>query len=523
MIRITNLPMRLGYTQAELLIKVKELLKTDRVDNVKTVRRAVDARRKNDVHYVLSVDISVENEEEILARGIKDVTKSPDARYKFEGRGRRGKPPIVVGSGPAGLFCALYLARAGHKPIVLERGADVDTRMREVERYWKGGGLNVNTNVQFGEGGAGTFSDGKLNTGIRDIRIAAVLEEFVRYGANPDILVNAKPHIGTDCLRGVVKAMREDIIRLGGEVRFNTQLVDIELDGGVRGAVVRSANGIEELDADCILLAIGHSARDTLEMLHKRGVNMIRKPFSVGARIEHTQEFISKSLYGAFADRLPPADYKLAVHLPSGRSLYTFCMCPGGYVVAAASERGGIVTNGMSYSDRSGKNANSAVLVGVTPEDFAGSDPLAGMRFQREIERRAYELCGGRGAPAQTVGDFMNKRKTTGFKGVMPTYRPGVEGASLDEVLPQFVCDTMREGLIEMDKRLHGFAAEDAVLTAPETRSSSPVRLVRDEGFELSVKGLFTAGEGGGYAGGITSAAVDGIRAAEMIDKKFGV
>ena len=518
MLRITGFRAELDDNDEQILEKVKKLLQTDDITEIKIIRRAVDARRSGDVHYVLSIDVRAGNEAAILKKEIRGVSRAEENIYKFPDYPPLERRPLVVGSGPAGLFCALFLARGGHRPIMIERGADVDTRTAAVEKFWQGGELNPRTNVQFGEGGAGTFSDGKLTTGIKDKRINEVLREFVRYGAQEDILVNSKPHIGTDRLRGIVKNIRTDIIKLGGEVQFNTKLCDIEVDSGqVAGAVLETEYGIKRLAVRDIILAIGHSARDTVEMLSNRGVSMLRKPFSVGVRIEHSQEFISRAMYGGSAGKLPPADYKLAVHLPNGRSLYTFCMCPGGYVVAAASEQGGIVTNGMSYSARSGKNANSALLVGVYPEDFGGKDRLAGISFQREIERKAFRLTGDWRAPAQTVGDFLEGKKSVGFGKVHPTYKPGVVPESLDNVLPDFVCDALRSGILMMDKRIHGFAAKDAVMTAPETRSSSPVRFVRDENMQLSVRGLYSAGEGGGHAGGITSSAVDGIKAAEAV------
>lgn len=516
MIRITNFKAALSDGEKEISAKVRKILGIDKIESIRIVKRAVDARRKNDVHYVLSIDAQVCGEEKILRKNIPNVAKAPQEHYRFPQCTPHGKRPVIVGAGPAGLFCALYLARAGFKPILIERGADVDSRAKAVESYWSGGELDERTNVQFGEGGAGTFSDGKLNTGTRDLRIRAVLEEFVRFGAPEDILVNNKPHIGTDLLRGIVKNIRMEIIEKGGEVRFFTKLIDIyEEQGKVCVAVVEDDDGEYKLETDSVVLAIGHSARDTFEMLKKRGIKMEQKAFSIGARIEHKQDFISKAMYADAADKLPAADYKLAVHMENGRSLYTFCMCPGGYVVAAASEKGTVVTNGMSCSARDGENANSAVLVGITPKDFGSSDPLAGMYLQREIERKAYEVGKGK-APCQTVKSFLGNGENIP-EGVTPTYRPGVTYTQIDKVLPDFVCAAMREGLKLMDKRIHGFASEGAILTAPETRSSSPVKLVRDETMQLSVKGLYCAGEGGGHAGGITSSAVDGIKTAEQI------
>ena len=518
MLRIINLRSGLDDDITAIKIKIEKQLGS-KVNTVKIIKRAIDARKKNDVHYVLSVDAEVEKEEYILKKNLPNVSIAKNEKYVFPISEPQGKRPLIVGTGPAGLFCALYLSRSGYNPIVIERGADVDSRTRSVESYWSVGELDEKTNVQFGEGGAGTFSDGKLNTGTKDIRIRAVLEEFVAHGAKEDILVNNKPHIGTDILRSVVKNIRTQIIKNGGEVRFLTKLTDIKVENGrIVGAVVENADGKHEIETDKIVLAIGHSARDTFEMLKMRGIKMEQKPFSIGARIEHSQEFISSAMYGDAAKSLPPADYKLAVHLDNGRSLYTFCMCPGGYVVASASEKNTIVTNGMSYSDRSGKNANSAILVNVTPSDFESNDPLAGIYLQREIERRAYTIGSGK-APAETVGSFLGKCKANSPTSVIPTYRPQVTFTSLESLFPDYITTSMRQGLILMDKRIHGFASDDAILTAPETRSSSPVRLLRDDNLELSVKGLFTAGEGGGHAGGITSSAVDGIKAAEAVIK----
>ncbi len=516
MLRVINFRAELDDDIQKIEKRLEKQLGT-KVKSVKIIKRAIDARRKSDVHYVLSVDVDAENESMILKKGLSNVSIAKNEAYTFPDCTVRGKRPLIVGTGPAGLFCALYLARAGFCPIVIERGADVDTRTKTVETYWSGGALDERTNVQFGEGGAGTFSDGKLNTGTKDIRIRAVLEEFVRFGAKEDILIDNKPHIGTDLLRNIVKNIRLEIIRLGGEVRFLTTLCDIKTENGkILGAIVESETDRYEIETDRIVLAIGHSARDTFEMLKKNGIKMEQKPFSIGARIEHSQEFISASMYGEAAKKLPPADYKLAVHLGNGRSLYTFCMCPGGYVVASASEKDTIVTNGMSYSDRLGKNANSAVLVNVTPADFKSHDPLAGMYLQRDIEKKAY-LVGGGKAPCETVGSFLGRTDKNEPDSIKPTYRPDVCPAKLERVFPHFITESIGQGLLLMDKRIHGFAADDAILTAPETRSSSPVRLIRDENLELSVKGLFSAGEGGGHAGGITSSAVDGIKAAEAI------
>ncbi|MDO4618654.1 MAG: FAD-dependent monooxygenase [Clostridia bacterium] len=510
MLKLSNLRAEIGFSSDTVQGKIEKLIGTE-IKNLKIAKRAIDARRKKDVHYVLTAEFEVENENRILSKSIANLERKNDEHYIFP-NGKLKTRPIIVGTGPAGLFSALFLARCGAKPIVLERGEKVDDRQKSVDSYFQGGKLNEESNIQFGEGGAGTFSDGKLNTGTKNIRIRTVLEEFVSHGASPDILVNSKPHIGTDVLRKVVKSMREEIISLGGEVRFNTKMTDLKIeDGEIKGVYA----GDEFIPSDTVVLAIGHSARDTLLMLRDKGIRMEKKPFSIGARIEHKQDFIGNAMYGDFYKKLPAADYKMAVHLNNGRSLYTFCMCPGGYVVAAASEKDTIVTNGMSYSDRSGENANSAVLVGITPDDFPGDDVLSGMYLQREIEKKAYEVGKGK-APCQTLGSFLFGKENT-VSTVKPTYKPGVNMCDISKVFPDFIADSLKEGLLLMNKKIPGFAMSDAILTAPETRSSSPVKMIRDENMMLSVKGLYSAGEGGGFAGGITSSAVDGIRVAEAI------
>jgi len=522
-VRITNIKLPLDYTENILRDTVSRKLGR-RPDSIRMLRRAVDARKKQNLHFVATVEAEFEAPRRFRlpddVQSVERALQTAQTLYTLPSR------PVVVGAGPAGLFAALTLARAGVRPILIERGRAVEQRTRDVQHFWDSGELDETSNVQFGEGGAGTFSDGKLNSGIGDGRVAQVLRTFVDFGAPEEILWDAKPHIGTDRLPGVVRAIREEIKALGGEVCFETQLTGLHFDEhGLRGVTLKTPAGDSTLAADFLILAPGHSARDSFAMLRDSGIAMEQKPFSVGARIEHKQRMIDEAQYGSFAGHpaLGAADYKLSVRTQSGRGVYTFCMCPGGTVVAAASEQGGLVTNGMSVHARDGENANAAVLVGITPEDFGSSDVLAGVELQRQIEQAAYRMGEGYHAPAQRVGDFLDGRRSNRFGDVHPSYRPEPFPADIRGCLPGYVADAMAEGLSLMDRRLHGFAGADAVLTAPETRSSSPVRILRNEQCEsVSVRGLYPCGEGAGYAGGITSAAVDGLRCAEALLEKYG-
>lgn len=510
MLRLTNISLPYGE---DIFAKIKADIPSAR--DIKIVKKSIDARKKSDIRYVYSVDVRADNEKAILKK-YKNAKISKEEKYKFPQSSKLKNPVVIVGSGPCGLMCAYVLSENGHKVILLERGKDVLSRQRDIEQFFSGGELLENSNVQFGEGGAGTFSDGKLTTGTKDFRQQKVLSVFYENGAPEEILYLSKPHIGTDNLIKMVASMRKKIIQNGGDVWFSSQMTDLIIEENtVKGCVV---NNDYKIETDNIVLATGHSARDTFEMLKQKGVSMEQKSFSIGGRIEHLQSMIDKSQYGALHKDLPSADYKLSVHLPDGRGVYTFCMCPGGYVMAAASEKGTVVTNGMSYFKRDGKNANSALLVNVTPKDVDSDDPLALMYMQREIEKKAYNLTKGTyKAPAQRLADFAGTQKLCSE--IEPTYPRGVIYAEIAEVLPEFVTEAMKKAILQFDKKIKGFADGNAILTVPETRSSSPVRILRDDTMQSNIRGLYPCGEGAGYAGGITSAAVDGIKAAEMVVK----
>jgi uncharacterized FAD-dependent dehydrogenase len=533
MLRIHELKLPLDHAEPALRAAILKRLSiaSDQLTSFTVFKRAYDARKTSAIQLIYTIDAEVKDETGVLKRLVKDkqIGKTPDMAYKQVARAPSGaKRPVVVGLGPCGLFAGLILAEMGFNPIILERGKIVRERTVDTFRFWRKAILNPASNAQFGEGGAGTFSDGKLYSQIKDPNHLGrkVLKEFVEAGAPEEIIYVSKPHIGTFRLVSMIEHMREKIIALGGEIRFEAQVTDLLVHerGGERSvAGLRLSNG-EEIVADRVVMALGHSARDTFEMLHSRGVFFEAKPFSIGVRIEHPQSIIDKARFGQCAGHpiLGAADYKLAHHAANGRSVYSFCMCPGGTVVAAASEEGRLVTNGMSQYSRKERNANSGIVVGVTPEDFPGdakSNPLAGIAFQRHWEEQAY-LAGGSGwhAPGQLLGDFLAQRPSTKLGSVTPSYKPGVTMTDISLCLPDYAVTAMREALPVFARQIPGYGQEDAVMTGVETRTSSPVRMTRGADFQsLNVRGLYPAGEGAGYAGGILSAAVDGIKVAEAL------
>lgn len=523
MIRVGGIRVSLDTDLGDLARICEKKLKINRnsLVSVRLAKKSVDARKKSDVHFLISLDIEAKGEEKLL-RTLKNASLYEKPVYEVPRVKLPPYRPVIVGFGPAGMFAALVLSMAGAEPVVLERGGDVDSRCRAVEEFQSGGRLDTECNVQFGEGGAGTFSDGKLTTGIKDRRIGWIFERLVEFGAPEEILYLAKPHIGTDKLRGAVKALRERVISLGGEVRFNARFCGFEAENGCVSAVKYVQNGVEQrLETKSLILAAGHSARDVFELLYNEDIALSQKNFSVGVRAEHLRKDIDKAMYGDFAGHraLKAADYKLAVHLPNGRTLYTFCMCPGGHVVAASSEEGRLAVNGMSCFARDAENSNSALLVNINTEDYGSDHPLAGMHFQRELEEKAFRAGGcDHKAPAAVLGDFLEGRVSEKTGRVKPSYRPGIKFAAPEEYLPDFVCESLKLGIKEMGRKIKGFDDKDTLLTGIESRSSSPVRINRGEDMQsLSLKGLYPCGEGAGYAGGIVSAAVDGMKCAEAV------
>ena len=509
MIKITNIKIRADLSDDELFEKIYKKYKINKNDVTerRIIKKSIDARNKADIFYNYSVELECKNENKI--KNVQIVKK--EEPFKIIVNRKSSKRPVIIGAGPAGLFSALTLAQNGIKPIIIEQGKTVDERKKDVEEFQKTGKLNTLSNVQFGEGGAGTFSDGKLTSGIHNPLCKIVLKEFYNFGAPEQILYINKPHIGTDNLINIIRNMRNEIIKLGGEFLFNEKVTDFEFENSKVTAVICG----KRIETDTVILAIGHSARLTFEKLYEKGVKMEKKNFSIGVRIEHKQSMINKSQYGEITKlKLPPAEYKMAYH-GENRSCYTFCMCPGGTVIASSSEPETIVTNGMSVYARNGENANSAVLVNVTPNDFKGESPLEGMYFQKDLEQKAFKLGGSNyNAPIQRFEDFENNVKSTHIGEIKPTYKPGVTLSNLNEILPDFISKTLIEGIKYFDKSIKGFAHPDAILTGVETRSSSPVQITRNENKQSNIKGLYPCGEGAGYAGGIMSAAVDGIKCA---------
>ena len=522
MIRIRQIKISVEKDNLHQLKKKASIILNCPETDIKTIsisKKSLDARKKPNIFYIYEVDVDVKNEEHLLKKHQlnKDIFLTPEEKYIYPkiGNKKLKHRPIIVGSGPSGLFCAYLLAELGYKPIIIERGEKIEERVKSVEKFWETGILNKNSNVQFGEGGAGTFSDGKLNTLVKDRehRKQKVLEIFVKMGAPEEILYLSKPHIGTDLLRNVIINLRNEIINLGGEIRYNTRLTDINIENGqVKNVQV---NNREIIETDVLILAIGHSARDTFKMLNKRQITMEQKPFAVGVRVQHPQDVINEAQYGKFKEFLRPASYKLTYHASNGRGVYSFCMCPGGYVVNSSSEEGRLAINGMSNHKRDTKNANSAIVVTVTPKDF-GDDLFGGMKFQEELERKAYIVGKGK-IPVQYMGDFLETSINNEFKEIEPVFKGNYEFANLKEILPEFITLPLQEAFVDFDRKIHGFANKNAILAAVETRTSSPLRIIRNECGQSSVKGLYPAGEGAGYAGGIMSAAMDGIKIAEYV------
>lgn len=493
------------------------------------VKQSIDARKKPTIFFVYVIDVCVANEEKVCKRLKNKVQKVTQKLYEVPNHGTQNMShkPVVVGAGPAGLFCAYLLAQEGYQPILLERGASVDERYNDVQNFWKTNVLNPHSNVQFGEGGAGTFSDGKLNTLVKDKfgRNRFVLETFVRFGAPERILYEQKPHIGTDILIDVIRNIRHAIIEMGGEVRFHTQVTDFRFaeEASCQRLSALEINHEFWLETELVVLAIGHSARDTFELLHDKCIHIEPKSFAVGVRIEHPQQMIQESQYGIeMAKQLPAAAYKLAENLENGRGVYTFCMCPGGYVVNASSEEGRLAVNGMSYHDRAGDNANSAVIVTVTPEDFGSKEPLAGVEFQRKLEEKAYEIGYGT-VPVQCFGDFCEHKVTKQLGEVIPQIKGKWSFGNVRDIFPEELAQSIQDGIQGMNRKINGFARPDAILSGVESRTSSPIKILRNEEFECSIQGIYPCGEGAGYAGGITSAAMDGMKVAEAIISRFAM
>ena len=525
-LKIDNIKIREDLRQVDIIKKacIKNKIDFNLVQDWQILKKSIDARNKNDIfyNYAVMLEVKKEMDKKHLSKNVSIITDEEVSTNEIKVLRKSSRPPIIIGAGPAGLFCALTLIDNGIKPIIVEQGKEVNKREQDVNLFFKEGILNTSSNVQFGEGGAGTFSDGKLTTNLHTPLCKKVIDEFIKFGAPDQIAYINKPHIGTDNLVKIVANMRNYIIQNGGKFLFNTKAVDFTTKENKINSLICIQDGQAlELDTDTVILAIGHSSRDMFKTLYKKNVNIEQKNFSVGVRIEHKQEMINKAQYGTNTKlKLPPAEYKLAYH-GENHSCYTFCMCPGGKVVASSSEENTIVTNGMSKFARDEENANSAILVNVTPNDLNSSDPFAGMYFQKELEEKAF-ILGGKNyyAPIQRVEDFLNNKKSTFIGEVKPSYKPGVTLSNLQEILPDFVIKTLKEGIIYFDSKLKGFGLPDSILTGVETRSSSPITIKRNEELMSNIEGLYPCGEGAGYAGGIVSAAVDGIKVGRAILQK---
>lgn len=510
------------YLKKQIIKKIK--IDINDIKEIKTSKKSLDARQKPNLYYIYEVDIKLSNEEKILKKYKldNDILLTPKEKYILpkEGTHKLHRRPVIVGSGPSGLFCAYLLSELGYKPIIIERGEKIEDRVKTVEKFWNTGSLNKNSNVQFGEGGAGTFSDGKLNTLVKDkdYRMKKVFETFVECGANPNILYINNPHIGTDVLRNVVINLRNKIIENGGNFLYNTCLTNINIENNQIKSL--EINKEQIIETDILVLAIGHSARDTFEMLYNNKLNMESKPFAIGLRVQHTQDLINKNQYGSNYDKfLPPASYKLTYQASNGRGVYSFCMCPGGYVVNASSEEKRLAINGMSYNNRGSENANSAIVVTVNQNDF-GNSPLDGLNYQRKLEENAYNLGNGK-IPIQLLKDFHNNVENNILGNIKPIFKGNYKFANLNNLLPYEISTSLKEAFINFDKKIKGFNSDDTILAGIESRTSSPVKIPRDDNFESNINGIYPCGEGAGYAGGITTSAMDGLKVAEKIINKF--
>lgn len=529
MIRIGQLKLNPNHSKHDLLQKIAKTLRISETEilDFQIKKQSIDARKKPELKYVYTIDVKIKNEVQVLKKQKNNqISLVSETIYKFPTTGTKvcTQRPIIVGCGPAGMFCAYLLAQHGYKPILFERGASVEEREKDIDLFWKTGVLNTQSNVQFGEGGAGTFSDGKLNTLVKDAqgRNKKVLQIFVDNGAPQDILYTNKPHIGTDVLIDVVRNMRNQILAWGGDIHFHSQFVDFQMQGGKISSVTIDSNGERrEYQTEHLVLAIGHSARDTFSLLYEKQLPIIAKPFAVGVRVEHPQQMINDSQYGSDSPyELPAASYKVTANLPNKRGVYSFCMCPGGYVVNASSEEGHLAVNGMSYHARDGKNANSAIIVTVTPDDFENDHPLAGIEFQRKLERKAFEVANGK-VPVQRFDDFCQNKPSEHLGKIKPQIKGAYTLTNVREIFPNELAESIELGIKSFDRQIQGFANADTLLSGVESRTSSPIRIMRNEDFQIDNTGIYPCGEGAGYAGGITSAAMDGLKVAEIIATKF--